>query len=106
MQWDDESRDYDVKKLKELDDERFKISLKKAVFSEGFYMFTIVLELLAAYLLCPRDLTKMKYILGLPVWFFVATCIALISWAFVMYHNSKISKDFSLDAKITEENNH
>lgn len=100
MNLKDESRDYDVRQLKELDDERFVITLREAIFSELFFMGTILAEMIAAYILCPEDMSLMTYIMGFPTWFFVATCIAFISWAFVLYHNAKISKDFSLDARI------
>lgn len=100
----DESRDYDVKKLKNLDDERFTATLKEAVFSECIFFGTILAELLAAYGLCPRDISKMTYIMGLPAWFFTAACIALLSWVFVLFHNAKISKDFSLEARAEERN--
>lgn len=98
----EEKRDYDIDSLKELDDPRFVIARKEAVFSEAFFAGTILAEMAAAYILCPEDMSLMTYIMGFPTWFFVVTCIALISWIFVLYHNSRISKDFSLDAKEEE----
>lgn len=99
----EDSRDYDVKKLKELDDPRFSITFREAVFSETFFFGTILAEIAAAYLLCPEDMREMTYILGFPAWFFAAVIIALISWGFVLFHNAKISRDFSLEARSSEE---
>ena len=96
---DDESRNYDVKEMKELDDKRFTITLREAVFAECFFFGTIAVELIASYALCPEDMEEMTYLLGLPAWFFVAACVALVSWVFVLYHNAKLSKDFSLEAR-------
>lgn len=99
----DDSRDYNVKELKHLDDERFTIAFKEAVFAEGFFFVVIIVEILVAYGLCPEDMSLMTYILGFPTWFFAATCVALLAWVFVLYHNAKISRDFSLEARIEKE---
>lgn len=99
----DDSRDYDVKELGHLDDKRFTVIFREAVFSEVFFFVTIAAEMLAAYGLCPEDMSLMTYIMGFPAWFCAATLVALASWAFVLYHNAKISRDLSLEARDGEE---
>ena len=99
----DDSRDYDVRKLGHLDDKRFTVIFREAVFSEVFFFVTIALEILVAYSLCPENMSLMTYMMGFPTWFFVATLVALVSWAFVLYHNAKLSRDVSLEARVKED---
>ena len=103
MNQENERRDYEIRSLDKLDDPRFVVIKKEAIFAEGFFFVTIILEMIVAYAMCPKDMSLLTYICGLPAWFFAATCVALISWIFVLYHNAKISRDLSLEARDESE---
>lgn len=103
LEKENDSRNYEIKKLKELDDPRFVVIKKEAIFAEGFFFVTIFLEMIVAYAMCPKDMSLLTYICGLPAWFFAATGVALISWIFVLFHNAKISRDLSLEARDESE---
>ena len=96
---DESIRDYDVNKLKNLSDARFERTTKEAIFAMGLYVVMITLATLLCYMLCPKDVSQMTYVMGFPVWFFAAAVIELIAFVIAMVFNQKFSKEFSLDAK-------
>ncbi len=98
----DDRRDYNVDNYKDQEDKRFLIAKKDAIFAQILCFTAILLEMGLAYALCPKDLSKMTYLLGFPTWFTVATGVAVLAFIVALVYTTKFSKSFSLDARGNE----
>lgn len=98
----EERRDYNVNDFTALEDKRFLYAKQDAIFAQILCFAAIILEMAAAYGLCPKDLSQMTYILGFPTWFVVASGIAFVAFIIALVYTTKISKNVSLKARAEE----
>ena len=90
------SSHYDTAKIKT--DPRFILCRNDMIVVEAVYLGSVILIFILAYLLCPTDITQMRYLFGYPLWVAVCTMICIADVLFVVIWALK-RKRFSFEAK-------
>ena len=90
------SRDYDTKKVET--DPRFVHCKRDMILVQVVYLTLTVLLVVLSYWLCPDDISRMTYFLGLPLWVAVTLLLTLANVVFVAVWAKK-NRRFSLEAK-------
>ncbi len=98
----EDMRNYDVSDLREEEDHRFRYALREMLTVQGICFGGLMIILLLAYSLCPKDISELTYIAGLPMWFAVSAIVSFLVVLVVIVYCLKFSKDMSLDAKDEE----
>lgn len=99
---EDDRRDYDPADYKHLDDRRFRYAKNEALFAQVLCLVSVIATYIVAYAMCPKDISRMTYILGFPTWFVAATGVALAAYVIMVVYCGKFSREFSLDAREEE----
>lgn len=90
---------YDVKEYAQMDDRRFVLARKEAVFAQSLIIGAILLAYFFAYTLCPKDMSQLTYVFGFPLWFVAASAVFVAAFAVMVVYNLKLSKNIDLSAK-------
>ena len=98
----EDMRNYDVNDLRDEEDTRFHYALKEMLTVQGICFTGLIVILLLAYGLCPKDISELTYIAGFPMWFAVSAIASFLVVLVVIVYCLKFSKDMSLDAKDEE----
>lgn len=96
---EDDCRDYNPADYRHLDDRRFRAAQREALFAQLLCLVSVISEFAVAYILSPKDVSRMTYLFGFPAWFVAATGVALATYLVMILYCVKFSKEFSLEAR-------
>lgn len=93
------SRDYSVEGLRSMDDGRFTVTFKEAVFFQITCLLATAGILGIGWILCPEDTEEIRMILGVPEWYLagvMALAVLFAVWTAVCH---RFGGEMSLEAR-------
>ena len=95
----EKSRDYRVEDYTACEDQRLRDASRDAKFVQASCFLYCLIEFILAYTLCPKDVTQMTYILGIPAWTFICVAVSFLYCIGQIVYLQKFSSNVSLAAR-------